>query len=210
MNPTAPQIRSRWRAGFSLVEIMLAIGIVSFAFVGLMGLLPVGLASFRNAIDASVGSQIFQRVATDLEQMEFDSLLALGDHSAESDADFFVLPVRYFDDQGVEVAAGGGELSTADELRVIYHVRIRISRPGPAVISGPTTGITSLPASQGATRFTLRDSVIATIQVAHNPGKRELPADVRLLWDEANLRGANLGLATYSSVITRNGYKTAR
>ena len=207
MKPSPPpRIRSD-RDGFSLVEIALAVGIVAFAFVGLMGLLPVGLAHFRTAIDASVGSQIFQRVVTDLEQMEFDTLLALGDTAPESKGDFFVLKPRYFDDQGAEVApAGGGNLSDEEELRVIYRVRVRISRPGPAAISSNASGITSLPAA-GQDRFTFRDSVFATIQVVHQPGKIALPVDGHLLWDVPKLREQNLALSTYSAVITRNGYK---
>jgi uncharacterized protein (TIGR02598 family) len=208
MKPNPPRQSDRGRSAFSLVEIVLTIGIVAFAFVGLMGLLPVGLASFRTAIDASVGSQIFQRVVSDLEQMEFDSLLNLGKSAQESNSDYFVLDTRYFDDQGVEVASGRKSgLTAEEELQVIYHVRIRISKPGPAIVSSGTVGRTSLPASQDQYRFTLRDSVFATIQVAHNPGKRVLPADGRLLWDETKLRQQNLPLGTYTAVITRNGYK---
>jgi len=36
--------------GFTLVEIVLAVGIITFAFVGIIGLLSVGLAAGRNAI----------------------------------------------------------------------------------------------------------------------------------------------------------------
>ena len=45
-----PRLRATGRA-FTLIETVLAIGIVSFAFVALMGLLPCGLQVFRKAMD---------------------------------------------------------------------------------------------------------------------------------------------------------------
>ena len=67
---------------FSLIETALALGIVAFAFVGLMGLLPAGLGTFRTAIDTTVSAQIVQRIVSDAEQSDFD---ALSSNSASSD-----------------------------------------------------------------------------------------------------------------------------
>jgi len=72
------------------VEFVLAIGVVSFAFVGLLGLLPVGLNNFGAALDTSVRSQIAQRFISDAEQTDFDTL--------QNQA----AVVRYFDDEGTE------------------------------------------------------------------------------------------------------------
>lgn len=78
-------------SGFSLVEFVLAIGVVAFAFVGLLGLLPVGLTTFGAALDTSVRSQIVQRFVSDAEQTDFDTLKS---QTAPL--------VRYFDDEGSE------------------------------------------------------------------------------------------------------------
>jgi uncharacterized protein (TIGR02598 family) len=61
-------------AGFSLVEVIIALGIVAFAFVPLMGLLPVGLTSFRSAIDQTVLSQIVQQIGNESQQSDFDAV----------------------------------------------------------------------------------------------------------------------------------------
>jgi uncharacterized protein (TIGR02598 family) len=61
-------------AGFSLVEVTIALGIVAFAFVPLMGLLPVGLTSFRSAIDQTVLSQIVQQIGNESQQSDFDAV----------------------------------------------------------------------------------------------------------------------------------------
>ena len=78
---------------FTIVEIMLAIGIVAFAFMALLGMVSVGLDGFRGALDTSVRSQIAQRLVTDAQQTDFEKLLA------QTGA------FRYFDDEGTEVAA---------------------------------------------------------------------------------------------------------
>lgn len=48
------------RRGFSLVEVTLAIGIIGFALVAILALMPVGMNSSRDAIDATHTSLIAQ------------------------------------------------------------------------------------------------------------------------------------------------------
>ena len=69
----------------------MAIGIVAFAFVAIFGLIPVGLNTFRAAMDTSVRSQIAQRVVFEAQQTDPKTL--------ENRANDF----RYFDDEGTEV-----------------------------------------------------------------------------------------------------------
>jgi uncharacterized protein (TIGR02598 family) len=95
--------------GFTLVEVVLCLGVVGFAFVGLLGLLPVGLKTFRTAMDTSAQSQIAQRVATDIQQARFSDL-----NSSSYASDHFP---QYFDDQGMVV-------SNADDPNRIYTVSL--------------------------------------------------------------------------------------
>src|SRR4051812_37258891 len=53
-----PSDLSRQRSGFTLVEVTMAIGIVAFAFLALLALLPAGNVAFRRAIDLAVCGQI--------------------------------------------------------------------------------------------------------------------------------------------------------
>lgn len=94
--------------GFSLVEVVLAIGVVSFAFVAIFALIPLGLGSFRQAIDNSVGSQIVQRLINEAQQTDYPTLTATP------------ATQRYFDDQGNEVT------SINDS---IYTVQISVLAP---------------------------------------------------------------------------------
>jgi uncharacterized protein (TIGR02598 family) len=45
--------RLRRVAGFSLIEVTLAIAIIAFAFIALIGLLPAGLGVFAQTVDAT-------------------------------------------------------------------------------------------------------------------------------------------------------------
>lgn len=105
------------RAAFSLVEVTLAVGVAGFAFISLLGLLPLGVTTFHNAMDASLGTQIFQRVVNDMQQADFNAL------AGNQNPGF-----RYFDEQG-------NELPEAEQKAAIYHVRTLVipdtSLPGP-------------------------------------------------------------------------------
>jgi len=92
------------QAGFSLIEIALALGVVSFAFVSILSLVPLGMSMFHSAVDISVGTQISQRVVNDLQQADFGTLV----NSSQ--------PIRYFDEQGQEVSSTVG----------IYQVNIQV------------------------------------------------------------------------------------
>ena len=52
------------RAGFSLVEVIVALGIVAFAFVGLLGIIPSGLGSFRQSVDQARALNALNMVAS--------------------------------------------------------------------------------------------------------------------------------------------------
>jgi len=190
---------------FSLIETALALGIVAFAFVGLMGMLPAGLATFRKAMDTTVSAQIVQRIVSDAEQSDFDTLSG---QAASTDADYYVMKTRYFDDQGSEVmTSGGGSPTAAELLRILYQVRVRGSQPGPAnVSSAGASNFTSLPQVSG-TRFHPRDSTFLTIQIANNPANKTLKVDARQLWDPADASKGGVSITTQSAVVTRNGPK---
>ncbi|MDQ3622245.1 MAG: Verru_Chthon cassette protein B [Verrucomicrobiota bacterium] len=190
-------------SGFSLVEVVLAVGIVAFGFVAVLGLLPVGMNVFRQAIDTSVSAQIVQRVVSDAQQTEFDALL---NNAETTTGEFYVLPARYFDDQGNEVPVKATNGPGADEsTRILYWVRVRGSLPGPADpadSAGPR--FTSLPSQKS--RFRSRDLSFLTIQIANNPGGAEIDVDpATQLW-AAQPGARQFAIQSFSAVIARNGY----
>ncbi len=141
-------------SAFSLVEVVLAIGIVAFAFVALLALLPMGLSNFRKAMNASIGSEIGQRVFNDLQQTDYDTLLKQANVAPAAEASYpseaspskfgsGSLPHRYFDDDGNEV-----------------------------IIPGLTAGTDPSPAQRNANHilYDVHSQVILTSQIPSSPG----------------------------------------
>lgn len=192
--------------GFSLVEVVLAIGVVAFAFVAIFSLLPVGMGVFRQAMDTSVSAQIVQRVVGDATETEFEQLIA-----NPAKGNYYALPVRYFDDQGTEVKVSNPAAPTPAERQgppgILYWVRVRGSLPGAADPSSHKSDFpTSLP-SKGGSRFNPRDSTFLTMEIASNPAGKNLDINATTyLIDPAKAKAAGIRLQTFSVVIARNGY----
>lgn len=96
--------------GFSLVEVTIALGIVSFALISVMGLMPVGLSTMREAMDQTTEAQISRRISGELMLTPFTRLDGWVSNSP-----------LFFDDQG------GLQASRDAETR--YTVAIRRGVP---------------------------------------------------------------------------------
>lgn len=219
--PTSALHRLR---GFTLVEVVLAIAVVAFAFVGMFSLLPVGLGVFRESMDISITAQIAQRIVSEAEQSDFDSLVPEAGNAVEgvtlggADERFFTLPLRYFDDQGTELGLGDGTkpipvLSDPEKQRVIYTARIRGSLPGEADPSAHNHAyFASLPARGDDKRFSPRFATFLTIQIVKNPGRlnlKEFIDPATFLLSPRLAREKNLPLKAYPAIVARNAYRNA-
>ena len=190
-----PRNRQKVPQGFSLIEVVLAIGIVAFAFVALFSLLPIGMGIFREAMDTSVSAQIVQRIISDAEETDFDVLK--DDPANSKSGNYYVLPLRYFDDQGTEVkVANSSSLSDTEKLKILYSVRIRGTFPGKPETSLPST-------SKDGSRFNPRDETFLTVQIVNSPANKDLTIDGATSLIK---KTAGVPLQTYSVVIARNGY----
>lgn len=81
---------------FSLVEVTIAIGIVSFILLTMLGLMPVGLSTLRQAMDQTVEGQIVQKLNGDILMTPFSQI-----------ADKYSGQTIYFNEEGVETNAYG-------------------------------------------------------------------------------------------------------
>lgn len=104
-------------AAFSLTEVVIALGVIAFAFVALLGMLPVGLNAFNNSIDSTMETQIAENVMSQLRQAQFSQLgTEFNNTQATPDVPSFFkaynqnipppLPGYYYDDQGNAALSG--------------------------------------------------------------------------------------------------------
>ena len=201
-------------SGFSLVEVALAIGIIAFAFVALMSLLPAGLTTFRRALDISICTQIAQRIVSEAQLVDFDVVTDKANLPASAlnrEYSFRMhqpgttqVWVRYFDEQGNEIKVASPPNLTGDEkLRMIYAVNIRVIPR----VSLPT-GKEGFPAPRQ--KGEAGNLALLTVQVARNPSGVELTVNpaadddpkspMRSLW----MPKGGVDIFTYSSYIGKN------
>ena len=68
--------RTRTRKGFSLIEVTLAIAIVAFAFIALIGLLPAGMSVFNQTMDSTNEMRITADLSSMIQASDYESLTA--------------------------------------------------------------------------------------------------------------------------------------
>jgi uncharacterized protein (TIGR02598 family) len=109
---------------FSLVEVVIAVGVAAFALVALLGLLPSGLKTFKSTMNTAVGSQIAQRVFNDMQIANWEDLTNT---------------VRYFDEQGNELT----NATSSNALNCIYWVQVNTTNAATRTNSTQFLGNTS-------------------------------------------------------------------
>jgi uncharacterized protein (TIGR02598 family) len=100
-----PSLRVRCRArkaAFSLIEVVMAIGVVSFAMLSTLGTFGVGLNMIQDAKSEMTHAQIISQVSSTVLQTPFNNL-----ESYASDGPF------YFDETGRQQTLNTGALYTA-------------------------------------------------------------------------------------------------
>ncbi len=196
--------RSR-HVAFSLIEVTMSIGIISFAFLSIFSLIPLGLNSFRQTIDTGTASQIAQRVINDAQQSDFNDLTTDYTNNPITGAGATgVKPYRFFNDQGEEIVVSGTTagnpamaptgMPASQKQQISYWVNTRI------------TPATTVP-NPGASVPDNASLATVTVQVAHNPGNHALALSGSTnLWSGAysSAPGGNVvSIKSYNAFVAR-------
>lgn len=199
-----PPVPSSRRSAFSLVEVALAIAVVSFAVIGIMSLMSTGLGTFRQVMDTTICAQIAQRIINDAEQADYNTLIDSANLPAPDGSGqlySFRAPqvlkhkLRYFSEQGQEIIPENedtGALSIRQQVEAVYAVNVRITpRARVPRNDGKDTELTQVTVeiASNPTGLDLRQSFVTE---TNNPRMNlfAAPAGVKIL--------------TYSAFIGRN------
>ena len=169
-------------AAFTLVEIALALGIMAFALVSVFGLLPLGMTSFRQAIDLSVGSQIAQKIIDEAQQADFNTLTGVGTVPTGSAAQVSK-PLRYFDVQGSELFSNSASGLTG----MVYVANTRV------------VTATAVPSTGSASGVNNGNLATVTVQVVNNPANQAITL-TNGLWTSTVARP----VTTFSMYVARS------
>jgi uncharacterized protein (TIGR02598 family) len=102
MNAQIAKIRRKRCAGFNLVEIAMALAIISFSCTCMLGLLPASMTAFHQAMGNTIESQIVQSISNDIELDAFSSLTSS------------TFPTTYYyDNEGQTLPSSAGAYYTA-------------------------------------------------------------------------------------------------
>lgn len=182
---------------FSLVEVAMAIGIVAFAFVALLGMLPTGMNTFQKAMETSLTSQIADKIASDLQGADFYTLLSEArlPHQNGTGELHAPMPRRYFDDQGTEIVVQSEPPSAGERRRILYEAVTRISRMPEIPVSFVST--ITYESSDALARY--------QIQVVTNPQGVDVQVDPSTHLIDTNVTKASY--VTYAGLLSRNSRK---
>lgn len=93
-----PNSRSRHRA-FSLVEVTMAIGLVTFTMMVILGILPIGLQTVHDSAVQQTLSKLSEQIRADLQHVPFNATSAAPDYGLDA-----MKGVNYFyNREGVKV-----------------------------------------------------------------------------------------------------------
>ena len=123
MNLRNQTVPFRGTSGFSLVEVTIAMAIAAVSMVTIMGMLPQGIKTMRDAGDEAIIGRIHQQVLNELQVADFDAL------------DTYDEMEIYYDSQGEELSdsknQGSAEASRkAGGFHHVYTAKIAVPSAG--------------------------------------------------------------------------------
>ncbi len=92
----------RAQAGFSLIEVTIALGVVAFALLTVLGLLPIGLSILSGAATQTGAANIAKEMSSEVQQIPLSEITTLPQK------------VYYYDRSGTQVTTSQGAYFSAN------------------------------------------------------------------------------------------------
>ncbi len=132
------------------MEVVIALGVTSFALITLVGLLPIGLKNFQSAADTEIQAKIFQQIQAIALQSDFSVLVNSSKTPLPSQQ------LLFFDERG--------KMMDSSAKNYAYCVSNSISRdyvvPGTSSMSENMAMVKSYITSRSSPRFTNIYSIV--------------------------------------------------
>lgn len=153
--------KSNPSGGFSLVEVAIALAIMGFACVTLIGMIPMGLTSFHQAMGNTVESEIVQNLSNDMLLANFSDLYQYSYANSTTTTH----QTYYYNNEGSPATGTGTPPS--DAVYTVVVTLVPLTSTTSTSTSNSPTGLTANGISTATTANTSAYNVIITI--ASNP-----------------------------------------
>jgi uncharacterized protein (TIGR02598 family) len=131
-------------SAFSLIETVISLAVVSFALIGILGFIPVGLQNLRSAIDMSTRTRIVQSVTSAINETGFTNVPAWS--------------TNYYDDEGNSVAVTNSS--------ALYEAVVNVTSS--ALIPGGFTSTNLMVANVAISRISTPNVAVTNSQLVAN------------------------------------------
>jgi uncharacterized protein (TIGR02598 family) len=125
MAPQLNSARHRRRRGFSLIEVVIAIGVCTYALLVIGSLLPVGLATFQATSQQVIETEIFNQLWLQFNTTPFYSLQNANDGVAPIFPSAQSPVYYYYDGDGQQIVVSGS--NPGKPSNAVYLVRVALS-----------------------------------------------------------------------------------
>lgn len=176
------------KKAFSLIEVTIALGIISTGMLLLVALMPFGVQNLQEASSKALERRIAQNIISDMLLNDWDQL-----HKFDATN---VAGLRYYDTYGIEITGA----SASSDPESVYTVRVRVMPRDVRLDHDNTLG--SAPAATPAAYNLPDDPTSLPTTTAYN--LRRILIDVTAIPDSNFTVNANTGInyRTYSSIVS--------
>lgn len=122
-------------AAFSLVEVTLSMAIAAVALVSIIGMLPQGMQTMRDAGDRAIQARIHQQILNELQMTPY------GGDTGKSPLDDYDGLEIFYDSQGEELGDSNNNASVKGSFDHIFTARVSVPKDGgrfPDTVGGNT------------------------------------------------------------------------
>jgi uncharacterized protein (TIGR02598 family) len=169
MAPHLKSTRHRRRRGFSLIEVVIAIGVCTYALLVIGSLLPVGLATFQATNQQVIETEIFNQLWLQFNTTPFSSLQSANDGVAPLFPTAQSTIYYYYDGDGQQLVTSGS--SSAAPANAVYLVRVALSNS-----QTTPTPETTVPQVDGGLSVTGPSLTFIRVQIGFHFDPSNLPA----------------------------------
>jgi uncharacterized protein (TIGR02598 family) len=155
MPSSLPSPPNKSRQGFSLIEIVLSIGIASFALITILGLIPVGMNTLSESVAQTAVANISNQLRGEFQQISFSTNAAFNIQHLKSTSYYYTHDGFKSNQQGCYYEAkfdlSNGKVGGASfDTSTAQSIKVTLTYPFDAPAAGKKTIVFSLFAARNS------------------------------------------------------------